>query len=93
MEQKTEQILDQSQEDIFLNRCNQTKCSYYLNGGCKNCKECNAKPYNINYGCECCVSCMTIPNNLRFELDEKEQEKIINDLKEMISKIKLNNSV
>ena len=56
-------------------RCTQTQCGHYLNGGCKDCEQCKARPYEINVGCERCYACENIPNELRFG-DNKFRESI-----------------
>jgi hypothetical protein len=57
-------LYDISEEE---RRCQQTNCNYYINGGCKKCKECGSKPYVINKKCDACYKCENIPDNVRFE--------------------------
>ena len=56
-------------------RCTQTQCGFYLNGGCKECEQCKARPYEINVECERCYACENMPNELRFG-DKKVRESI-----------------
>ena len=49
-----------------MRRCTQTKCSFYTQGGCKNCKTCNAEPYNINTKCRDCIMCESEDGHIRF---------------------------
>jgi hypothetical protein len=58
------------QESETANRCRQTQCSYFLQGGCKDCS-CGAKPYHINKKCSACYQCENVPNMLRFKPEEK----------------------
>jgi hypothetical protein len=56
-------------------RCNQTQCSFYLQGGCKSCSECNARPFEINESCNRCLDCENVPNALRWD-DKKLTENV-----------------
>ena len=55
-------------------RCIQTKCSFFVVGGCKSCKKCKAKPFIINPICQKCISCEGVSGQLRFG-DDKDLEK------------------
>lgn len=55
-------------------RCTQTKCDFYINGGCKQCSVCSAKPYEINKDCKSCLDCMNKPDGLRFEVDDDNDD-------------------
>jgi len=68
-------------------RCNQTKCGYYLQGGCQSCDDCNAKPFIINTNCDRCLSCEGEADVLRF--GQKKQAQAIKDM----IKIKLEQSI
>jgi hypothetical protein len=48
-------------------RCTQTKCFYFLKGGCKACSECKAESYVINTECMRCLACENNSNALRFD--------------------------
>ena len=54
-------------------RCGQTKCGFYLNGGCRTCESCKAKSYDINTQCARCLRCESVPNELRW-VDKKIQK-------------------
>lgn len=47
-------------------RCTQIQCGYYLQGGCKDCEECKAKPYIINPKCRRCIRCEGVAGELRW---------------------------
>lgn len=53
-------------------RCTQTKCGYYLQGGCQSCDDCKAKPFIINIGCQRCLSCEGEEDVLRFGSDKQK---------------------
>lgn len=65
-----------------VRRCTQTKCNFYLNGGCKNCEDCNEEPYNINTKCQRCMDCENVPDSLRWgdKTKKKEAESITPEL-------------
>ncbi len=52
---------------MSIRRCKQTKCMFFVNGGCKPCTECESRPYKINTTCGRCLGCETRPNALRFD--------------------------
>lgn len=69
-------------------RCKQTKCGYYLQGGCKACANCKAEPYIINTECRRCLGCEGIQDELRWndntiggnqnqEMNEPKKEQVI----------------
>lgn len=47
-------------------RCTQTKCAYYLHGGCRNCDDCGSEPYEMQNSCDRCYACEHIPDALRW---------------------------
>lgn len=47
-------------------RCEQIQCSFYQQGGCKNCEECKTETLIINTSCCSCLSCENVPNMLRW---------------------------
>ena len=56
-------------------RCAQTRCGYYLNGGCKECDGCKAKSLIINPLCQRCIKCEGVEDELRFgDKDTKTKE-------------------
>ena len=61
-------------------RCQQVKCSFYLNGGCRTCESCKADSFIINTSCSRCLRCESVPNELRFgdrEITNKDMTKEI----------------
>lgn len=62
-----------------IRRCNQIKCFYYLNGNCKFCDNCKAKPYNIDTKCDVCLSCECEEGSIRFGEDNsiKVKEQLV----------------
>jgi len=63
-------------------RCRQTKCGFFLLGGCKPCADCSSKPYVINTDCQRCMNCENEENELRWD------DKIIKKQSDIIVKIK-----
>lgn len=57
-----------------MKRCTQVQCSYYLQGGCKNCFKCRAEPYVINTSCRVCCNCESVPGELRFKGKNQEPQ-------------------
>jgi hypothetical protein len=72
-----------------MKRCEQTKCSYYLNGGCKACSKCGFEPYKINTECQSCYDCENEEDALRWKDDNKmKQEQIVAEIRKEIEEIK-----
>lgn len=71
-------------------RCQQLNCGYFVNGGCKKCDECNAKPFHINTSCNSCLCCENVQDSLRWgdneQFNEQKQEQELK-LAELIFKI------
>ena len=57
-------------------RCTQTQCGYFLQGGCKACSKCKARPFEINTKCKTCLDCENVPNALRWTEPKKEKNAI-----------------
>lgn len=69
--------------NVEYHRCRQERCAFFLQGGCKECQECKASPYEIKNGCSRCLSCEGEEGELRWN-DEK-----LNVLKDLqIEKLK-----
>lgn len=64
-------------------RCTQTKCDFYLQGGCKNCSKCKAEPYHINTACGKCLRCEGVPNELRWG---DNTNKVVDEVFEIVFK-------
>ena len=67
-------------------RCTQTKCAFYLQGGCKACDDCKAEPYEMANDCDRCYACEHIADALRWgeknyiavqEANVQRQEKLL----------------
>ena len=67
------------QENDNFRRCTQTKCDFFIDGGCKPCESCNSQPFVLNKSCSRCLRCESVPMALRWDDDK------INKLKEQIS--------
>lgn len=63
-----------SLENDEFRRCRQTQCGFFLNGGCRECRDCKAKPFIIRKSCNCCDNCENTPGYLRFGDGELEKE-------------------
>jgi len=70
-------------------RCQQIRCAFFVNSGCKSCENCNAKPFIINPNCQKCIFCEGKENELRFgDKSKQTQEEITQiDGNEMIKEI------
>lgn len=75
-----------------IRRCEQIKCAFYLQGGCQDCNNCKAKPYEINTSCDMCLQCEGEEGELRFGYKNKSkttgQQKILD--KEQLKCIEVN---
>lgn len=73
-----EKIRKNNKKEIENRRCAQTRCSYYLQGGCKTCQDskCHAAPYVINTSCNRCLSCENVPGALRWDDPKRPESKI-----------------
>jgi len=60
-------------EDV-TRRCTQVQCSFYTQGGCKNCDECKSEPYTIKRDCQRCLACEGVPNSIRWGDAHKRAE-------------------
>ncbi len=47
-------------------RCRQTKCSFFINGGCRPCDNCRIKEFILSKDCERCNACSNIEGELRW---------------------------
>jgi hypothetical protein len=65
-------------EDKTHRRCNQVKCGYFINGGCKSCSDCGAESFVIQKDCKKCLSCEGVQDELRWNDDKRNKS----DLKE-----------
>ena len=54
-------------ENVHLRRCQQTQCSFFLQGGCRACDDCAAAPYEIRKSCSRCFNCENVPDHLRWD--------------------------
>ena len=56
-------------------RCQQIKCEFFTNGGCKKCDDCGSASYEINKTCLRCIKCEGIRDSLRWN-DGKKKNKL-----------------
>jgi len=47
--------------------CRQTRCGYFINGGCQKCEECGAEPNKVEDRCQTCFDCENKPDALRWD--------------------------
>ena len=75
MNDKKELSIDTGElENDEFRRCRQTQCGFFLNGGCRECRECNAKSFLIRKSCACCDNCENQPGYLRFGDEDMQKE-------------------
>jgi hypothetical protein len=74
-------------KDTERRRCTQTKCTFYLEGGCKSCQDeaCHAEPYIINTSCNRCLSCENVPGAIRWDDPKADKQKIGQAVQQEIS--------
>ena len=46
-------------------RCTQTKCLFFLKGGCPTCRKCGAESFVLDITCKKCLDCESIPGESR----------------------------
>jgi len=62
-----DKLLEGEFEDNEFRRCQQTQCGFFRIGGCKECADCKAAPFNIRKSCERCDSCENCPDSVRWD--------------------------
>lgn len=64
-----------AEENEGYRRCSQINCSFYSQGGCKECSSCKTESFIIKKDCEKCFRCENVPGALRFGDENKIRQK------------------
>lgn len=76
-------------ENAHVRRCQQTQCSFFVNGGCQACDDCKAAPYEIRKSCSRCYGCENLPDELRWGKKNHNAQLQRNAPKEQLIEVKI----
>lgn len=66
-------------------KCDQLKCAYNIQGGCRACECCGAEPHEINENCDVCWNCKSDEGLLRWDNSkEPTREDVKQFLKDLL---------
>ncbi len=57
-----------------LIKCDQIRCAFLINGGCRACKTCHAEPFLLNENCDTCWNCAHDEGLLRWDDDSNGED-------------------